>query len=69
MEHSSEKTNLPCDKRYRSSHYFLQDQLRCSEAAADFRSVKELITSAASFNLKQAFQFQAIPIQSKQTDF
>jgi hypothetical protein len=68
MEPSSEKINLPCDKRYRTSKYFMQDQLRCSEAAADFRSVKELISSAASFNLKQAFQFQTVAVPVKQPE-
>lgn len=65
-DHESEKPALPCDRRYRNSKYFLQDQLRCSEAAADFRSVKELVASAAAFNLNLAFQFQtqAVPVRA-----
>lgn len=66
MDHSADAqkqdVSLPCDKRYRTSKYFLEDQLRCSEAAADFRSVKNLVSNAASFSLHQAFQFQAQPV-------
>lgn len=61
-EHLTEKMALPSDRRYRTSRYFLQDQLRCSEAAADFRSVKELVSRVAGFNLQQAFQFQTVPV-------
>ncbi len=61
-EHLTEKITLPSDRRYRTSRYFLQDQLRCSEAAADFRSVKELVSKATGFNLQQAFQFQAVSV-------
>jgi hypothetical protein len=68
MEPSSEEINLPCDKRYRTSKYFLQDQLRCSEAAADFRSVKDLISNATSFNIKQAFQFQTVAVPVKEIE-
>lgn len=65
-EQEPEKPALPCDRRYRSSKYFLQDQLRCSEAAADFRSVKALAAQVSAFNIHQAFQFQtqAVPIQT-----
>jgi hypothetical protein len=59
---------LPCDKRYRSSKYFLQDQLRCSEAAADFRSIKELLSGAESFSLEQTFQFQTQPVPIQPSD-
>lgn len=53
-----EQIALPCDRRYRTSRYFLQDQLRCSEAVADFRSVKQLVASAQSFSPTTAFRFQ-----------
>jgi hypothetical protein len=56
---------LPCDQRYRNSKYFLEDQLRCSEAAADFRSVKELVGRAPSFCIRSTFRFQtqAVPVR------
>lgn len=59
--------SLPCDRRYRTSHYFLADQLRCSEAAADFRSVKNLLNNTPSFSTRGAFRFQtqAVPIRSQ----
>ena len=55
---------LPCDKRYRTSKYFLEDQLRFSDAVADFRSVRELLSKATDFAISNPFQFQteAIPI-------
>ena len=66
MAESGEKPMLPCDKRYRTSKYFLEDQLRCSEAAADFRSVKELVSNTPSFSFGSAFKFQpqAVPVRS-----
>lgn len=63
-----EQTTLPCDRRYRTSKYFLQDQLRCSEAAADFRSVRDLVSNTASFSFKQAFQFQTAPVPVRETE-
>ncbi len=69
MSKPSDQANLamPCDKRYRTSKYFLEDQLRCSEAAADFRSVKNLLEKTQSFNVRGAFRFQleAVPVRSK----
>ncbi len=63
---TSEKVTLPCDRRYRTSKYFLEDQLRCSEAAADFRSIRELVASTPSFSVRQSFQFQtqAVPVRT-----
>jgi hypothetical protein len=55
---------LPCDRRYRSSKYFLEDQLRYSEAVADFRSVKEFLSNTSAFTGKSAFQWQTAPVQS-----
>ena len=55
---SGDQGALPCDQRYRTSQYFLEDQLRCSDAAEDFRSVKNLVGKAQSFNLRNAFRFQ-----------
>jgi len=68
--HGDERTTdqelqmLPCDQRYRTSKYFLEDQLRCSEAAADLRSVRALF-SQSSFSLSSPFQFQtqAVPVR------
>jgi hypothetical protein len=59
---------LPCDQRYRTSKYFLEDQLRCSEAASDFRSVRNLFSKTASFNPLETFRFQtqAVPIRIDQ---
>lgn len=56
---------LPCDHRYRTSKYFLLDQLRCSDAAADFRHIRTLIEQAAGLRGRQALQFQpqAVPIR------
>lgn len=56
---------LPCDQRYRNSKYFLEDQLRCSEAASDFRSIRELFSRAANFSFASPFQFQtqAVPVR------
>jgi hypothetical protein len=59
----SESQILPCDHRYRTSKYFLEDQLRCSEAASDFRSVREFFSKASSFGLNTPFQFQAVPVR------
>jgi hypothetical protein len=59
----SESQILPCDHRYRTSTYFLEDQLRCSEAASDFRSVREFFSKASSFGLHTPFQFQAVPVR------
>lgn len=46
------------DKRYRASDYFLEDQLRYSEAVDEFRTIKEALTHASQFSLsKWAFGF------------
>lgn len=55
---------LPCDRRYRSSKYFLEDQLRYSEAVADFRSVKEFLSNTSAFTGRNVFQWQTAPVQS-----
>lgn len=61
----TEMLMLPCDQRYRTSKYFLEDQLRCSEAAIDFRSVRALFSKTASFNPLETFRFQtqAVPVR------
>lgn len=61
QEHS-----LPCDKRYRTSKYFLEDQLRCSDAAADFRSVRDMLHRTQAFDVTGAFRFQmaTVPVQN-----
>ena len=55
----------PCDRRFRSTNYFLEDQLRCSEAVADFRSIKNLMASATDFTVRTAFRFQCEPVWVK----
>ena len=44
-------TYQPCEKRFRTSEYFLDDQLKCSDAIADFRSVKSLINQLTNGRL------------------
>lgn len=39
----SERPDVPGERRYRTSSYFQQDRLRCSEAAADLREMKNLM--------------------------
>lgn len=54
------------ETRYRSSKYFLNDQLRCSEAVQDFQTVKNVLGSTSLFNVRRAFRFSmetvAVPI-------
>jgi hypothetical protein len=40
---SLEPPDVPGERRYRTSRYFQQDRLRCSEAAADLREMKNLM--------------------------
>lgn len=47
----------PCDARYRSSSYFLEDQLRCSEAVDDFQSMKTMVNRLAAFDPFQHVSF------------
>jgi hypothetical protein len=58
----TEQIALPCDRRYRTNRYFLQDQLRCSEAISDFRSVKQLLSSTPAFSGASAFRFRPEPV-------
>ena len=53
---------LASERRYRNSNYFLEDQLRCSEAVSDFKSVRSLVEKAQGFSLRNAFQFQLQPV-------
>jgi hypothetical protein len=55
-------THVAIEKRYRSSRYFLEDQLRHSDAVEDFRTVKQLLASVQSFGLNQLFRFAAEPV-------
>ena len=43
-KHKRDTDYRPCDTRYRTSKHFLDDQLQCSEAVADFRLLKEICT-------------------------
>jgi hypothetical protein len=60
----TESITLPCDHRYRTSQYFLQDQLHCSEAVADFRSVRDLLSGTSAFTTRTAFRFQPEAIRA-----
>ncbi len=51
-------------KRYRTSKYFLKDQLRCSEAIHDFQSVRSLVNELPQFSLRSKFEFIALPVDS-----
>ncbi|MBX2860928.1 MAG: hypothetical protein KTR14_06820 [Vampirovibrio sp.] len=52
------------DRRYRSSKFFLEDQLRCSEAVNDFKTVKNFMQRTPQFGIKPAFQFALSPAKS-----
>ncbi|MEB3286317.1 MAG: hypothetical protein VKJ04_02320 [Vampirovibrionales bacterium] len=60
--HLSNDVYQPCERRFRNSNYFLQDQLRCSEAVEDFRSVRNLINKLSDFKHDLAFQFQSVTV-------
>ena len=64
-EHNSNEIYQPCERRFRTSAYFLQDQMRCSEAVEDFRSIRNLIQRVADFQPKTAFQFQSIIVPTE----
>ncbi len=49
-------------KRYRTSNYFLNDQLKCSEAIHDFQSVKTLVNGLPQFSLRSKFEFIEQPV-------
>jgi hypothetical protein len=55
------------ETRYRTSKYFLNQQLRCSEAVQDFRTVKSMMEATAFFNVRRAFRFamEAVPVQTQ----
>jgi hypothetical protein len=50
------------ERRYRTSKYFLEDQLRCSEAVQDFRTVKSVLSNTSLFTVRQAFRFASEPV-------
>ncbi|MGE0199427.1 MAG: hypothetical protein AB7P76_00510 [Candidatus Melainabacteria bacterium] len=52
----------PCDTRYRNSRYFLEDQLKCSDAVADFKAMKELIDQLGMLRLTRALGFKPAPV-------
>lgn len=49
----------PCDTRYRSRDYFLEDQLKESQAVDDFRAVKSLLDSSLNFSPANFFSFKS----------
>jgi hypothetical protein len=51
------------ETRYRTSKYFLADQLRYSEAVNDFRSVRASISHLPQMNLLNRLQFALDPLQ------
>lgn len=55
------------DTRYQTSRYFLQNQLRTSEAVQDFKTVKNLMDATAYFNVRRTFRFamETVPVQSQ----
>jgi hypothetical protein len=64
-ENSSGRSSNPypvIERRYRTSKYFLEDQLRCSEAIQDFRTVKNLLAQTPQFNLRGTFKFATVNI-------
>lgn len=57
--------DMPCETRYRTSRYFQEDRLRCSEAAADLRMMKDLMESLSSVGMPtqgRVLAFQPISI-------
>ncbi|MDH4378297.1 MAG: hypothetical protein QE263_00110 [Vampirovibrionales bacterium] len=44
-------------RRYRSSTYFLEDQLKRSEALNDFRQTKTLVNNLPQFSLRSQLAF------------
>jgi len=50
----------PCDNRYRTSKYFLDDQLKCSSAVSDFNAVKSALSKVPAFTAK--FGFIPVPV-------
>jgi hypothetical protein len=51
----------------RESSYFWQDQLRHSDAVKDFRSIKHLLNTVASFEVGQVFEFATHPVHIGQS--
>lgn len=47
----------PCDTRYRTKDYFLEDQLKESQAVEDFKAVKIMLNTSLSFNPSNFFSF------------
>jgi hypothetical protein len=55
------------ETRYQTSRYFLQNQLRTSDAVQDFKTVKNLMDATAYFNVRRTFKFamETVPVQSQ----
>jgi len=51
------------DWRYRTSRYFLEDQLRTSEAAQDFKSVKKLLSTLVRLSLRTSYEFSPVVLE------
>lgn len=68
MSKPEQKTDTdyrPCDSRFRTSKYFLDDQLKCSDALADFNAVKSALAKIPAFNVKLAFAPVPVPVRRK----
>jgi len=44
-------------RRYRTSEYFRDDMLKCSDVATEFQSVKTLVNGLQAFSLQSKFVF------------
>ena len=53
----------PCDTRYRDTAYFLEDQLRCSEAIEDFRAVRSFIEDVRAQHLSPKLKPAPAPVR------
>ncbi len=65
-EDNRETTQRVIETRYQTTRYFLQNQLRTSEAVEDFRTVKSLMDATAYFNVRRSFKFamETVPVQT-----
>ncbi|MBY0403797.1 MAG: hypothetical protein K2X66_07845 [Cyanobacteria bacterium] len=50
------------DTGYQTKKHYLENQLKCSEAVQDFKSVKNLLSGSSYFNVRRVFKFALEPI-------
>jgi len=53
---------MPCDRRYRNSRYFLEDQMRYSEIVQDLRALKAFLNFNLVVNQAAGKHWQALPV-------